>query len=89
MGLVVLVTASALFQRYSRGRMISAREGLLVSLLWLVLNLAMDYPMFSYGPMRVTPGACYSEIGLGYLMFPAFGFWASRSRRHHQTRSKS
>ena len=34
--------------------------------------------MFAYGPMKMQVWAYYSEIGLVYLTFPVFGFWASR-----------
>jgi hypothetical protein len=78
MALVELITAGALFQRYFRGRAISAGEGVSVGLLWLAVNLILDYPMFAYGPMKMQVWAYYSEIGLVYLTFPAFGFWASR-----------
>jgi hypothetical protein len=78
MTLAILVTAGVLFQRYFRGRAVSAGEAVRVGVLWLVVNLAMDYPMFAYGPMKMQAGAYYSEIGLVYLTFPAFGFWASR-----------
>lgn len=81
MMLIVIVTAGALFQIYFRGRTISVPEALLVGLLWLAVNLAMDYPMFAYGPMKMQAWAYYSEIGLVYLTFPAFGFWASRLAR--------
>ena len=78
MALVELITAGALFQRYFRGRTISAGEGVSVGLLWLAVNLILDYPMFAYGPMKMQVWAYYSEIGLVYLTFPAFGFWATR-----------
>jgi hypothetical protein len=81
MALAVLVTAGGLFQRYFRGRAVSVREALLVGVLWLAVNLAMDYPMFAYGPMKMQAFAYYSEIGLVYLTFPAFGFWAARLAR--------
>jgi len=81
MALTVLVTAGVLFQVYFRGRAISVGEALLVGVLWLAVNLAMDYPLFAYGPMKMPVRAYYSEIGLVYLTFPAFGFWASRLAR--------
>jgi len=81
MTLAVLVTAGALFAVYFRGREVTVAEALAVGVLWLLINLAMDYPMFSFGPMKMTMAAYYSEIGLGYLTFPAFGFWASRLAR--------
>jgi hypothetical protein len=81
MTLAILVTAGALFQRYFRGRAVSVGEAVRVGLLWLAVNLIMDYPMFAYGPMKMPVWAYYSEIGLVYLTFPAFGFWASRLAR--------
>jgi hypothetical protein len=78
MALVELITAGALFRRYFRGRAVAAGEALSVGLLWLAFNLILDYPMFAYGPMKMQVWAYYSEIGLVYLTFPAFGFWASR-----------
>jgi len=81
MTLCILVTAGALFQLYFRRRAISVHEALLVGVLWFAVNLTMDYPMFAYGPMKMQAGAYYSEIGLVYLTFPAFGFWASRLTR--------
>jgi len=85
MTLIVLVTAGALFQLYFRRRALSVHEALLVGLLWLAVNLVMDYPMFAYGPMKMRVWAYYSEIGLGYLTYPAFGFWASRLARRGGT----
>jgi hypothetical protein len=31
-----------------------------------------DYPMFAYGPMKMDAARHYSEIGAGYLLYPAF-----------------
>jgi hypothetical protein len=42
------------------------------------MNLIFDFPMFAFGPMRMTALAYYSEIGLAYLAFPAFAFLAAR-----------
>lgn len=81
MTLVVLVTAGAALQFYFRGRPIYVTEALFISLLWLAVNLVMDYPMFAYGPMKMTASSYYSQIGLDYLAFPVFGFWASRLAR--------
>jgi hypothetical protein len=81
MMLVVLVTAGAMFQLYFRGRAISVREALSVGSLWLAVNLVMDYPMFFYGPMKMPASVYYSHLGLAYLTFPLFGFWASRLAR--------
>ena len=81
MGLVVLLTAAALLSRYFRSRPLSVNEAVLVGALWLAINLLFDYPMFAYGPMKMTAWGYYSEIGLGYLAFPVFAFGAARLAR--------
>jgi hypothetical protein len=78
MGLVVLMTGGALLARYFRGRPVAVGEAVAVGALWFLANLAFDYPMFAYGPMKMTAWNYYSEIGLGYLMFPALAFSAAR-----------
>ena len=78
MYLVVLLTAGALLNHYFRTRRVSVREATIVGTLWLVMNLLFDYPMFAYGPMKMTAPGYYSEIGLVYLAFPAFALLAAR-----------
>jgi len=39
-------------------------------------------PMFAYGPMKMPASVYYSHIGLDYLTFPVFGFFASRWHAH-------
>lgn len=81
MNLIGLLTAAALLPAYFRGRTVSMREAILVAGVWLALNLALDYPFFFHGPMRMTPSNYYSEIGVGYLALPAFAFGAARLAR--------
>jgi hypothetical protein len=81
MDLVVLVTGAALLNRYFRSRPVTVREAVLVGIMWLTLNLAFDFPMFAYGPMKMTASTYYSEIGLGYLLLPAFAFGGARLAR--------
>jgi len=81
MYLVVLLTAGALLTRYSRSRIVSVSEALIVGTLWFAINLVFDFPMFAYGPMKMTALGYYSEIGLVYLTFPAFGLMAARLAR--------
>jgi len=78
MYLVVLLTAGLLLAGYFRNRPVSVREALLVGALWIVMNLVFDYPMFAYGPMKMTALSYYSEIGLAYLTFPVFAFLSAR-----------
>lgn len=78
MTLVVILTAGALFKIYLRERVPLVSEAVLVGVLWVVMNLILDYPMFAYGPMKMDVAKYYSEIGLSYLIFPAFAFGAAR-----------
>jgi hypothetical protein len=78
MYLVVLVTAGALLNFYFRKRAVSVRKSALVGAVWLAINLVCDYPMFAYGPMKMTPLGYYSEIGLVYLTYPVFAILAAR-----------
>ena len=81
MMLIVLAVAVVLLRFYFRGRQVSPGAAACVGAVWLALNLACDYPMFAYGPMKMTAAAYYSEIGLVYLVFPLFGFGAARLER--------
>ncbi|HMD97417.1 MAG TPA: hypothetical protein VKM93_08850 [Terriglobia bacterium] len=77
MTLVVLMTAGVVFRVYFQNRAVSVCEAVLVGGLWTIANLALDYPMFAYGPMKMTAANYYSEIGLAYLIFPAFALGAA------------
>jgi hypothetical protein len=73
MSLVVVTTAALLARRYfRRGPAAALGEAVLLGFVWLAVNLALDYPMFAYGPMRMSAAQYYSEIGAGYLLYPAF-----------------
>jgi len=78
MYLVVLATAGNLMGLYFRMRDVAVSEATLVGVLWLAMNLVLDCPMFAFGPMKMTPLAYYSEIGLVYLTNPVFGLLAAR-----------
>jgi hypothetical protein len=82
MFLIVLVTAGALLNRYFLDRPVPIREAAVVGALWFVMNLVFDYPMFAFGPMKMTALAYYSEIGLVYLTFPIFALLAPRMAKH-------
>jgi hypothetical protein len=78
MYLVVLVTAGVLLKLYFRKRRVSVSEAGWVGTLWMIINLILDFPLFAFGPMRMTPLGYYSEIGLVYLTFPVFAILAAR-----------
>ena len=81
MNVAGLLTGGVLFLRYFRERKVSTREAAAVGLYWLALNLALDYPIFSHGPMRMTAMAYLSEIGSAYLAIPIFTVCAARLAR--------
>src|ERR1035438_4223585 len=54
MVLVVLLTGALLLYRYFRNRPVSVQEAMLVGTIWFAMNLIFDYPMFAYGPMKMT-----------------------------------
>ena len=73
MAIAVIVAASFLARRYFRDAAPPrVAEAAALGILWLAINLIMDYPMFAYGPMRMSAARYYSEIGSAYLLFPAF-----------------
>ncbi len=81
MYLVVLITAGTLLAWYFRKRAVTVRGAATVGTLWLAINLILDYPMFAFGPMKMTPLGYYSEIGLVYLTFPIFAVLAAQLAR--------
>ena len=84
MTLVVVLTAGILLQVYYRDLVVEVSKAVLVGFLWFAMNLIFDYPMFAYGPMKMTAAAYYSEIGASYLIYPAFALgaaWLARSQR--------
>ena len=46
------------------------KEGLLVGMIWFVMCIAIDLPMFMQGPMKMTFTNYIMDIGLTYLMIP-------------------
>jgi hypothetical protein len=72
MSIAVVLVAALLARRYFRDGTPRAAEAALLGFLWLAINLILDYPMFAYGPMRMSAAHYYSEIGAGYLLYPAY-----------------
>ncbi|HEX7456393.1 MAG TPA: hypothetical protein VF303_02920 [Candidatus Nanoarchaeia archaeon] len=55
------------FRRIDKGFL---NEGIKLGLLWLVINIAIDVPLFSTGPMKMTLAEYVSDIGATYLIIP-------------------
>jgi membrane-associated phospholipid phosphatase len=54
-----------------------ATTGLLLGVLWAVICLVIDLPLFTLG-FKMSPGAYLSEIGMSYLIIPAIT-WGNAS----------
>jgi hypothetical protein len=52
------------------------KEGILIGAVWLAINLLIDLPLFSAGPMAMPLSDYIKDIGLTYLIIPvvAIGF---------------
>lgn len=72
MALAVVAAAALLSRWYFRDLAARVGEAALLGFLWLAINLILDYPMFAYGPMRMSAARYYAGIGSGYLLYPAF-----------------
>lgn len=81
MFLAVLLVAGVLLIVYFIRREVKLIEASVVGVLWLAMNLVIDYPLFAYGPMKMTVLGYYSEIGLVYLTFPLVAIFASQLAR--------
>ncbi len=46
------------------------REAVLLGGLWMLMSLALDFPMFSHGPMKMSLAVYVSDIGVTYLLIP-------------------
>ncbi len=72
------VTASVLFFRKTP---VSVAYGLLLGLLWALMNVLIDLPAFLWGPMKMPVLRYMQDIGLTYLAIPmittGFGFFTS------------
>jgi len=46
------------------------REGFLLGILWFVMCVALDLPLFSAGPMKMPLADYMADVGLTYLIYP-------------------
>jgi uncharacterized membrane protein YpjA len=69
---VALALSAVIFANryFERCAVSSLREGAELGAIWLVLNWLLDWPLFSYGPMRMSMLNYLADIGLTYLMLP-------------------
>ncbi len=71
---VVVASAAAVFAvLYIRGVQSQfLREGVILGVLWLAINVLIDLPlMLTGGPMQMTLAQYVADIGITYLIIPA------------------
>ena len=80
---ICVVFFSALYLTHVRDGFF--REGVLLGLMWLAINVVIDVPMFLFGgPMKTTISGYLSDIAATYLMIPVittgFGYLLERKK---------
>jgi len=70
---VVVTTATVVCAvlYFRRVRSSFVREGVLLGLVWLAMNVVIDLPLMLSGPIQMTLGEYFADIGLTYLIIPA------------------
>jgi len=46
------------------------KEGIRIGIIWMFVNLIIDIPMFSFGPMKVPLWDYFKDIGFMYISIP-------------------
>lgn len=72
MPVTLAVTTAILGVKYfMKTEKVAAEEGFILGLTWMAISLLIDYPMFSYGPMKMDYSMYWKDIGFVYLIIPA------------------
>ncbi len=80
---ICVVFLSTLYLKHVRDGFL--KEGVLLGLMWLVISVVIDAPMFLFGgPMKTTLSGYLSDIGATYLSIPiittGFGYLLGRKK---------
>ncbi|MCS7092481.1 MAG: hypothetical protein NZM26_03965 [Patescibacteria group bacterium] len=71
MPVAIAVTTAILGVRYfMKTEKVVPEEGLALGLIWMIISLFLDYPMFTYGPMKMEYALYWKDIGFTYLIIP-------------------
>jgi hypothetical protein len=76
---IVLAAATVFYGwRFFRREIVTLKNCIVVGLIWALVNIVIDLPLFSFGPMKKDLADYFADIGLTYLMIPiilsAFAF---------------
>jgi hypothetical protein len=80
---VVLTATTALLAIafYRRTPAVRGWNGLVLGLVWAAINVLLDLPLFSFGPLHMPPRAFLADIALGYLVMPVLTTALASQRR--------
>ncbi len=68
---IILAVCTVLYGHiYFDQEKLTLKHCITVGLTWTIINIAIDLPLFSYGPMKKTFVDYMTDIGLTYLMIP-------------------
>ena len=65
------------------------KDGIRLGLVWLAMNLLLDLPLFSFGPMKMSLANYFADIGLTYLIIPAITVGAPMCSTMSSTRHRA
>ncbi|GAF83590.1 unnamed protein product [marine sediment metagenome] len=70
---VVVTVSAVLFALLYFGKAEAGflKQGVLIGVIWFVINVVLDLCMFMEGPMKMTFADYMKDIGLTYLIIPA------------------
>ena len=66
---LVLFTVIAAYFYFSKTAL-SLKNGLAAGITWMIVNIIIDLPLFSFGPMKKDLAEYFTDIGLTYLIIP-------------------
>lgn len=86
MTLILAITTGFIITRYNKANPIdSHQEGFIVGIIWLGINLFLDFFVFIIGPFKMPPITYLKEIGLDYLIIPTITTTIGILRRRAMT----
>jgi hypothetical protein len=68
---IILSTLTILFGHlFFKSEVLTLKRCITVGLIWATVNIVVDLPLFSYGPMKKPLTDYMTDIGLTYLIIP-------------------
>jgi len=55
---------------YFKNSIPDVKKAITVGLIWMIINIVIDLPLFSFGPMKKSLYDYFTDIGFTYLIIP-------------------